>query len=158
MIILFAQNESVAFKEIQGPQKGFKTDSGWDLRAPEKITLKKGERQTVNLKVKFQIEVSSWKMKILNFFGIGIEGQIRPKSGRSKNGLDVEIGTVDEPYTGWVGCTITNTTNKTVVIEENEKLCQIVFVPVFNRINVIRGKVEENKTRGSGGFGSTKLK
>ena len=157
MKILFKQSPKAMVKLIQGPQKGFPTDSGWDLRAPETITLKKGERQTVDLETQFQIEVTGLKMKILNFFGIGIEGQIRPKSGRSMNGLDVEIGTVDESYTGSVRCTITNTTNKTIKIEEEEKLCQIVFIPVFNRLQVVRGTVKQSKTRGSDGFGSTSL-
>jgi len=140
-----------------GISKAYPTDSGFDIYSHSVITIKKGERTTYDTGIKFQIKLP-WYLTFLHLFGVGIEAQIRPKSGRSKTGIDVELGTVDEPYTGFTGVTITNTTKKEFTFLKGEKIAQIVFVPVFNRIKVVKGKVEDTKTRGANGFGSTDKK
>lgn len=136
------------------PSKAHSTDSGFDIFVPHGIPLKAGERNTINLGVKFDIKLPFWALP-LRLLGFGIEAQIRPKSGLSKRGIDVEIGTVDEPYRGFVGVTVTNTTKKTFVFEAHQKICQIVFVPVFNRVKLVKGQVKTNTTRGAKGFGSS---
>jgi len=157
MKILYDQKTS-AYGKIP-ISKAHEHDSGFDLRLPEPISLKPGERKTIDLGIKFHIADESRAHRFLRkLFNIGIEGQIRPKSGRSRSGIDVELGTVDEQYRGWVGCTVTNTTKKTVTFLENEKICQIVFIPVFNRITMELGKVSEDTTRGANGFGSSGIK
>jgi deoxyuridine 5'-triphosphate nucleotidohydrolase len=140
--------------EAQEIEKGYMTDSGYDAFAPEIITLRPDERQTINLGIKFKLKLP-WYMFCFRLMGLGIEAQIRPKSGRTQAGIDVKLGTIDEAYTGYCGVTVVNTTRKKIVIEKDKKICQIVFVPVFNRIKLVAGTVEDSKTRGSGGFGST---
>ena len=139
---------------ISLPNKANKLDSGFDLFTNDNYTFMPGERKTISLDIKFKIKMP-WYMLFLKLFGLGIEAQIRPKSGRSKNGWDIELGTVDEPYRGFVGATITNYSKQKRILTEGEKICQIVFVPVFNNIKLVRGNVDENTSRGSNGFGST---
>lgn len=139
------------------PNKAHYNDSGFDFYCPEKIVLKPKERKTICLQMKFKTKLP-WYGKLLNLFGIGIELQIRPKSGRSKAGIDVELGTGDEGYRNYYGATITNTTELECTIKVNEKICQGVFVPVFNRIKLIHGTVNDKTSRGIGGFGSSGLK
>ena len=136
------------------PNKAHSTDSGFDIFAPCRISLNPGERNTIPLGVKFNIKLPFWALP-LRLLGFGIEAQIRPKSGLSKQGIDIEIGTVDEPYRGFVGATVTNTTKKIFVFEAHQKICQIVFVPVFNRVKLVKGRVKTNTVRGAKGFGSS---
>jgi len=136
------------------PQRANKYDSGFDLYTNQQLIFKPYERKTISLGVQFRIEFP-WYMRFLKLFGLGIEAQIRPKSGRSKNSWDVELGTVDELYRGFVGATITNVSDQKRILTPGEKICQIVFVPVFNNIKLKKGKVDEKTERGSMGFGSS---
>lgn len=124
---------------ISLPQKANKYDSGFDLFTNDDYVFKAGERKTISLDIKFKIKLP-WYMMFMKLFGLGIEAQIRPKSGRSKNGWDIELGTVDEPYRGYVGATITNNFDTKRVLTAGEKICQIVFVPVFNNIKLVKEK------------------
>jgi dUTP pyrophosphatase len=134
--------------------KANSNDSGYDAYTDSEIILMPGERVTTSLGLKFELKLP-WYLKLL---GIGIEAQVRPKSGRSKSGIDIELGTVDEGYRGFIGATITNTTKNKFLATEGEKICQIVFVPVFNKIKLKVGKVNEQTERGSSGFGSSNLR
>ena len=96
-------------------------------------------------------------IKFLNLFGLGlgVELQVRPKSGLSKRGIDVELGTVDEGYRGYVGATVTNNSKSTVSFKVGNKLAQLVPTLVFNDVKLIKGKFDDKTDRGAGGFGST---
>lgn len=89
---------------------------------------------------------------------IGIEGQIRPRSGLSlKRGLTAILGTIDSDYTGEIGIILHNNSNFTWDLNKGDRLAQIVFAPIvkidFNEVKDI--KITE---RGVNGFGSTGLK
>ncbi len=144
-------------EDIKDPVQATFNDSGNDLFLPKGFDLLPGERKTVSLGIKFAIEVDS-ENALIKVFGMGVEMQIRPKSGLSKKGIDVELGTIDEGYRGFCGVTVTNTTPSRVSLETGQKICQIVTVPVFNRVKLVSGKVNEDTERGAGGFGSTGLK
>ena len=155
MKIVYEQNAQTS--GVASPSKGHFNDSGFDLFSPVNFELKNNERITIPMEVKFKLQVPLY-LKFLNLIGIGIEAQIRPKSGRSRDGVEVSLGTVDQDYTGIVNATICNFSGKKQKFTVNEKLCQIVFVPVFNRVKLVEGKVIDTKTRGSNGFGSTGLR
>jgi len=94
------------------------------------------------------------------------ELQARPKSGRSKNGCHVELGTIDGDYRGIVFATIYNFTDEQIVIKRGEKICQgridkLSFIP-RNGDKFIRVKSTDdfdpelrNTSRGDKGFGSS---
>ena len=156
MHIIFEQDAEHFARGIHQPEKANSTDSGIDLYLPIDVEVNDGNRMTVNLGIKFDIKLPI-ALRFLKLFGLGIEAQIRPKSGRSKAGIDVQLGTVDEAYRNFVGVTIFNNTGKTLKLSANEKICQVVFVPVFNRVTIKEGKVNINTERGLNGFGSSGL-
>jgi len=153
--IIFERNAQIA--DVVTPSKGHYNDSGVDIFTSESFVLKHGERRTIPLQVRFALEFP-WYMKFMHLFGIGIEAQVRPKSGRSKNGIEISLGTIDEGYRNFTGATVANFSGEKQKFETGEKICQIVFVPVFNRVKLVEGKVDTNTSRGLGGFGSTGLK
>lgn len=152
MILIYEQSEEAIANGINPPSYAHELDSGMDIYSPEYFLLGPGERTTINLQVKFDIPTT--------FLGdsLGVELQVRPKSGRSKAGLEISLGTIDQGYRNFVGATIHNYSKQGVTIQENEKLCQIVVVPVFNNVTLLKGQVNADTDRGLGGFGSTGLK
>ena len=95
-----------------------------------------------------------------------LELQVRPKSGRSKDGVHIELGTIDGDYRGNIFATIYNFTDDEINIKRGEKICQgrideLTFMPFkgdkFIKVNSLDEFDPELKTtlRGSSGFGSS---
>ena len=90
----------------------------------------------------------------------GYECQVRSRSGLAlKKGISVlnAPGTVDADYRGEVGVILINLSNETFVIEDGERIAQLVFA----KVKQAKWKVAETLTetdRGEGGFGSTGVK
>ena len=87
----------------------------------------------------------------------GFEAQIRPRSGLAlKKGITVlnTPGTIDADYRGEIGIILINLSGEDFVVENGERICQMVI----NRVESIRwSQVEtlEDSERGAGGFGHT---
>ncbi|MDR1218706.1 MAG: dUTP diphosphatase [Treponema sp.] len=87
----------------------------------------------------------------------GCEAQVRPRSGLAyKQGVTVlnAPGTIDSDYRGEVGVILVNFGQEPVVINNGDRIAQLVFAPVM------RVALEETSSlpateRGAGGFGST---
>ena len=85
------------------------------------------------------------------------EIQIRPRSGlAAKNNISVlnTPGTIDSDYRGEIKIILFNHGNKEFVINNNDRIAQMILVPVKK----IEFEVVENlpdTLRGKGGFGST---
>lgn len=94
----------------------------------------------------------------------GVEIQVRPKSGQAlKKGITVlnTPGTVDNNYRGEIKVIIINLSNKSITIENGEKIAQAVVCPVFVGENVELNPVFEislDTERGTGGFGHNGIK
>ena len=88
---------------------------------------------------------------------IDYEIQVRPRSGlAAKSNISVlnTPGTIDSDYRGELKVILFNHSNKEFIVNNNDRIAQIVLVPV------IKVEFEEVETlpktfRGSGGFGST---
>lgn len=85
--------------------------------------------------------------------------QANNKSGIStKKGLDVLAAIIDEDYCGEIHISIVNTSEKFIYIEEEEKIIQLILIPILYcsieevSIEKLYDKITE---RGDGGFGST---
>lgn len=129
------------------PEYAYQTDSGFDLRANEKVTLGPLERHLVPTGLFLDIPE-------------GFEVQVRPKSGLAINkGLSVlnTPGTVDEGYTGEVKVILINLSNNTHTIEVGDKIAQAVLSPVMSGryVDLQRVLNVDDKDRGDNGFGST---
>lgn len=87
----------------------------------------------------------------------GYEIQVRPRSGLAlKYGVTVlnTPGTIDSDYRGEIKIILANLGDDTFVIEDGDRIAQLIVVPVVRAD--IEESVELSETeRGSGGFGST---
>ena len=123
--------------------------AGMDLRAnlDEPIILKPLDRTLV-------------KTGIFMELPMGYEAQVRPRSGLAfKKGITVlnTPGTIDADYRGEVGVILVNLSNEDFVVEDGERVAQMVIAkheqPSWEEVEVL---IETE--RGTGGFGSTGVK
>lgn len=117
-------------------------DIGFDIRASETVLLKPMATATIPTDVRVELPY-------------GVEAQVRPKSGLSSKGVLVHFGTVDTLYRGVIGVNITNLTGKDLLIEENQKIAQLVFKRFENVKIQLVDEIDTNTERGENGFGST---
>ena len=85
------------------------------------------------------------------------EIQIRPRSGlAAKNNISVlnTPGTIDSDYRGEIKVIIYNHGNKDFVINNKDRIAQMVLTPVI-KIELEETKNLPETIRGEGGFGST---
>lgn len=123
--------------------------AGLDLRAniDSTIELKPLERKLIGTGIFLEIPE-------------GYEAQVRPRSGLAlKKGLTVlnSPGTIDSDYRGEIGVILINLSNQDVVIEDGERICQMVFAKHEHIVLVDSDEISETK-RGVGGFGHTGTK
>lgn len=89
----------------------------------------------------------------------GYEAQIRPRSGLAlKKGITVlnTPGTIDSDYRGQIGVILINLSNEEVIIEDGERICQMVITK-FEHIEFENTNQISETKRGEGGFGHTGL-
>ncbi len=90
----------------------------------------------------------------------GYEAQIRPRSGMAlKKGVTVlnTPGTIDSDYRGEIGVILINLSNTEVIIEDGERICQMVIAK-HETITFEQVQVLNDTQRGAGGFGHTGTK
>ncbi len=120
--------------------------SGMDVRAQlrEPVSLAPGQRTLVPTGLTLEIP-------------LGFEIQVRPRSGlAAKQGIMVvnSPGTVDADYRGEVKIILANMGNETFVINDQERVAQLVLCPVVQAQLVVADQLSTTD-RGVGGFGST---
>lgn len=125
----------------------------FDLLAAEDITIEPRKIGSVNTGLIFCLPFE-------------YELQVRPKSGKSREGCHVELGTIDGDYRGEVFATIYNFTDDSIMIKRGDKICQgridkLTFIPQngdkFIKVDSIDDFDPELKdtSRGDKGFGSS---
>src|SRR5690554_2781052 len=120
--------------------------AGVDIRAnsTHPITLQPMERALV--KTGFFLEIPA-----------GYEAQVRPRSGLAlKKGITVlnTPGTIDADYRGEIGVILINLSNEDFVIENGERIAQLVIAK-YEQAELIEVNELSETQRGAGGFGST---
>jgi len=123
--------------------------AGMDLRAnlDRAVTIKPLERMLIPTGLFIELPV-------------GFEAQIRPRSGLAlKKGISVlnTPGTIDADYRGEVGIILINFSGEEFVLENGERICQMVV----NKVESIKWKLVDSlevSDRGAGGFGHTGTK
>ena len=120
--------------------------AGLDLRAniDEPITLRPLERCLV-------------PTGLFMAMPLGVEAQVRPRSGLAlKHGITVlnAPGTIDTDYRGEIGVILINLSSETFVIEDGERIAQMVFARFEDAEWEEVGTLPET-ARGAGGFGHT---
>ena len=131
------------------PEYSTPYSAGIDLRAnlDQSIEMKPMERKLIPTGLFIELPV-------------GFEAQVRPRSGLAlKKGLTVlnSPGTIDADYRGEIGVILINLSTENVLIEDGERICQMVLSKheqfEWNQVDVL----QETK-RGAGGFGHTGTK
>src|SRR5690625_4214541 len=163
----------IGFKRLNDnailPTKAHPTDSGFDLYASEDVIIEPGD--TAVIKTGIAVELPK-----------GYEAQVRPRSGiTAKTKLRVQLGTIDQEYTGEIGVIVDNIADDpfgntsryinyvdgseirqdedipdgTYYIRKGDKLAQLVVQPLpAVEAYEVEGDLEETE-RGEGGFGSS---
>jgi len=120
--------------------------AGMDLRAniSESRILKPLERSIVGTGLFIELPIS-------------IEAQVRPRSGlAAKKGITVlnAPGTIDADYRGEIGVILVNLSNEDFIIENGERIAQLVIAK-HERAEWVQVEELSETDRGEGGFGST---
>jgi len=131
------------------PGYGTPSSAGMDLRAnlEQSVTLKPLERKLIPTGLFMELPE-------------GFEAQIRPRSGLAlKKGITVlnTPGTIDADYRGEIGIILVNLSGESFVVENGERICQMVI----NKVETIQWnqvKSLDESERGDGGFGHTGTK
>jgi len=130
------------------PLPEYETDSsaGMDLRAQldMPVSLEPLERKVIKTGLFLELPV-------------GYEAQIRPRSGlAARHGISVlnTPGTIDADYRGEIGVILVNLSKETFVIEDGERIAQMVIAR-HERASWVEVQELSQTSRGAGGFGST---
>ena len=131
------------------PEYATSQSAGLDLRAnlTESITLKPLARTLI--KTGLFIELPE-----------GHEAQVRPRSGLAyKKGITVlnSPGTIDADYRGEIGVILVNLSEQEFVIENGERVAQLVIAK-HEQAQWVEVENLDETDRGAGGFGSTGVK
>jgi dUTP pyrophosphatase len=128
------------------PKYATELSAGLDLRAnlSEAITLQPMQRVLVPTGLFMAIPA-------------GYEAQVRPRSGLAlKKGVTVlnSPGTIDADYRGELCIILINLSSEPFVIEDGERIAQVVFARC-EQVSWQQVEVLEETERGEGGFGHT---
>jgi len=128
------------------PQYATSLSAGVDLRAnlAEPVTMLPLERKLIPTGLFIELPE-------------GYEAQIRPRSGLAiKKGITVlnSPGTIDADYRGEICVILINLSNEPFVIEDGERICQMV-IAAHEQAEWIEAEELSETDRGAGGFGHT---
>ena len=128
------------------PEYATSLSAGLDLRANIEIPviLKPLERKLIPTGIYLELPA-------------GFEAQIRPRSGLAiKKGITVlnSPGTIDADYRGEVCVILVNLSNEEFIINDGERICQMV-ISRHEQAEWIEVTELEETGRGAGGFGHT---
>ena len=131
------------------PQYATTQSAGMDLRAniSEPIVLRPMERRLIPTGLYIALPE-------------GFEAQVRPRSGLAlKHGLTVlnAPGTIDADYRGEVGVVLINLSDKDFVINDGERIAQMV-IACYEQANLELVEELDETERGAGGYGHTGVK
>lgn len=123
------------------PTYGRDGDACLDCYSNADISIPSGERKLIGLGFSLAIP-------------LGYEGVLRPRSGMTKNGIDVGIGTIDSNYRGVCKACLINNSNATYEVKKGDRVCQLAIREIPK---IEWNEVEEldSTNRNDSGFGSS---
>lgn len=123
------------------PERAHENDAGYDLRSPVTGRLYAGEAVVIDTGVHVEIPA-------------GYVGMLKSKSGLNVVHDIVGEGVIDSGYTGSIRVKLYNHGAESYVIEEGDKISQLVILPIITPELELVAHLDETE-RGSNGFGST---
>lgn len=129
------------------PKRATRGSAGMDLYAciNEPVTLAPGELLTVPTGIAAQLPSEKYAIFIFARSGLGIKHGICLSNG---------VGVVDSDYRGEICVGLCNVSNNPYTIDPNERIAQMVIMPV-SVMNIKEAEALDETQRGIGGFGST---
>ena len=88
---------------------------------------------------------------------VGYEAIVRPRSGLSKEGIDIAIGTIDPNYRGEVMACVINNSGNTFAVAPGDRICQLAIREAPKILWDVVDELSETE-RGENGFGSSGIK
>jgi|TARA_R110001599_G_scaffold235425_4_gene434621 dUTP pyrophosphatase len=140
----------IVFNDPRAEERGipdYATDgsAGLDLRSCDTCQLMPGESWGFHLGISIWIKDPSICGVIMPRSGLGIQG-ILPAN---------VVGLIDSDYQGELIIHLANYSDKEYVVQNGDRIAQLVFMPVRQMSFQIKNKFTELTKRGEGGFGST---
>lgn len=105
------------------------------------VTIPKGTRALIPLGFALEL-LPEW------------EAVVRPRSGNSKNGIDIAIGTIDSNYRGEVMANIINNSDEDFIINDGDRICQLAIRQAPTVYFEVVDKLSQTN-RGDSSFGSS---
>jgi dUTP pyrophosphatase len=127
------------------PTKAYPDDAGFDLYAnlPEPLILEENQRTTIPTGVAVDLPKAHFAL-------------ILPRSGLSKDGVVVIVGTVDNGYTGELIVNVVNLSGNPITLGPGMKIAQLVPLRMAAAEHLLGAEIVENiEPRGERGFGSS---
>jgi len=129
---------------VQDPTRAHATDAGLDLYVPEGQTclVRRGAVYTIDLGIRVAIPDGHY-------------GQLTLRSSAGKKGLTIPngVGIIDSGYRGNLKVLVAALAEP-VLVAARDRICQLIILPL-PAASMEAGIVDDNTSRGQGGFGST---
>lgn len=129
------------------PNRATEGSAGLDLYAciDEDIILKAGESKLVPTGIAVELPTNEMAAFIYARSGLSTKFGVTLANG---------VGVVDSDYRGEIFVGLINLSTNDYIIKKNERIAQMIIMPICNVYIVEVDKLKET-TRGDGGFGST---
>ncbi|KAG9301973.1 hypothetical protein G9A89_021017 [Geosiphon pyriformis] len=128
------------------PERAHDTDAEFDLKYPEKDAIKLEPHLHTCIDLKIALEISATTIV-----------QLASRSNLAKRKINIRGGIIDMEYIENIIAMLQNNSEKTYIIEPNEKIAQAIFLPlvkIAQLMSVGNRKELEITARGIQGFGS----
>ncbi|KAI9233354.1 MAG: dUTP diphosphatase [Podila humilis] len=127
------------------PTRGTKHAAGFDLYSSTAMTIPAQSKAVVPTDISIAVPEGTY-------------GRVAPRSGLAvKHFIDTGAGVIDYDYRGPVGVVLFNFGQKDFVIEEGDRIAQLVLEKVL-LCDAVEVEELDSTERGAGGFGSTGVK
>lgn len=120
------------------PRRMHHNDAGADVYCLGNYTLNPGD--VAKIPLGFGLDLPDGMMAL-----------VMPRSSLSSKGIVCELPPIDSGYSGEIHAIVTNNSNKKIRLLEDERIGQLVIMPVFTPDFAL----DLGKNRGAGAFGST---
>ncbi|KAG9296632.1 hypothetical protein G9A89_002903 [Geosiphon pyriformis] len=117
------------------PERMHDTDTGFDLRYPEKDAIKLEPHSCICIDLKIALEILATIMVQLAF-----------RSSLAKRGINIKRGIINMGYIGNIITILQNNSEKAYIIEPNKKIAQAIFLPLVKVAQLV--SVENRKELG----------
>ena len=128
----------IDFGYTNSPNRAHYNDAGADVYVNQSYVLEAGS--TTKIPLGFGLDLPD-----------GLAAFIFPRSGLSSKGITCELPPIDSGYKGQIHAIVTNHSKENYVIAENDRIGQLVIMPVIMADFV----TEFTEQRNANGFGSS---